>query len=169
MAVEDSGTPSSSSKNGPPTSMSSAQLLEQVTSALSSNDYESDSSFTDDSTYYQAFYSSNHNTLKYRHLKEDTHFIKARNRRYETGFGTGGDHRRQMTYPGGHYSAPVPNRPSPQRTFTKSFSTKWLNTRFVPSRAQDQTVRTKIPDNRSINNAQRSGPTPTNTRTQSET
>lgn len=129
--VVNHGTPFSPSKNRLLSWKTWAQVMSKDASALSSKEYESDSSFADSRTYCRVCYSSYHKNLKSHHLKENFNFVKARNWIYEAGLGIEGDHRRQTPCPAVHYSAPSHDHQSSPRISNRNFSTKRHNSKYV--------------------------------------
>lgn len=74
VAVQDAGTGSSLVKSGLLSQKLWAKVVNQVASAPSSKDDQSDSSFLHSGTYCGVGYSSIHVTSEYQHLRQDTNF-----------------------------------------------------------------------------------------------
>lgn len=108
-----------------------AQVVHQVASVPSTNDYESDCSFEDRGFYRRICCSINHVTLEYDHLKKDTHFMIASSRSYSARTGSNGDHRGQMRYPVSRFSQSLPENPAQQGGFN-SDNDKWRNKLYLP-------------------------------------
>lgn len=117
-----------SSKNGHPSSSSSAKGDNRVTSAPSGIKRDSDSSSIDSCTYCRAGYSSNHGISRRLPLSEDINFVKSQKRNYEAGFNMVENHLSQMQYPTGYYIPPVASRQRSPRMFNVSFHSKGRNT-----------------------------------------
>lgn len=105
---------------------------ESTCSAPFSKEYESDSLIMDRGIHCRVCHSSNHMAPKYRHLKQDTHLVRARNRNYESRFGMEGEHGRQTPYPAGRYLLPSRRRRSPSRNINSNNNNKWHDTQCTP-------------------------------------
>lgn len=85
------------------------QWAEAVTSIASSALRKTDVldyTFIDSCTHFRVWYSSNHTTPKYRHLKEVSQFSRDVTSNYENPFRVNGDHWKRIQYPDSHHSAP---------------------------------------------------------------
>lgn len=94
VEVEKDGPPYSSSKNGPLSLRSWAQVENQVAAAASGKKYKSEPLFIDSGPYCPVYYRSSHKSSKGCNFKEDNHFVDARNQKHEACSGMEGDHRR---------------------------------------------------------------------------
>lgn len=131
VAVENSGTPSWSTKNGPLSSRTWEQVMSEVASVLSNKWFESVSFFTDGGTYCRTWYSNYRKTSKCPLLKKDNYFVKARNWNDEARLRTEGDRSGQTPYPEDHYPLPPPDSLVSPRPLNKSSSSKGRNTRYA--------------------------------------
>lgn len=140
MAIIDSRTSPSSSKNRPSTTKSLVQVVSQVVWEPSSTEYKFNCLFMDTYTYCSDCQDSNRVDSDYRHLKQDTHFVQAENQNYETYIGMDGDHPRQTPILAVKNSQLPPSGELTQRNFHVK-NNKWRTCDRRHSTDSTQTVR----------------------------
>lgn len=124
MAIDDTGTPSTSEKEAHSLEHTWAQVVSPIASASSSSADDSDLTFMVTGTYCRFWYSSNHVTSECRHLKQETQFVWARNSNYEAKFGENGNTRKQIQHPVSRLSPPPKGNPAPRGKFNNNINQK---------------------------------------------
>lgn len=131
MRIQEYGTSLLSYKKAASSSKSLAQVANQVASTPSIKKNKSEFSLIDSGTYCQVWYSRNNVSSKCRHLKQDTHFVRARTRNYESYFVMEDDHRRQTPNPAFSYSRNQPRLQRPPSPFNKHYNNKWCDMQYT--------------------------------------